>query len=57
MSIEDRLAEIQRALNQARTWLDCTEALVKQLVAVEKPSLEMLARVASLVPDPESTPK
>lgn len=44
MSIEERLHEIQRALNQARTWLDCTEALVKQLVALEKPTLEILAR-------------
>ncbi len=47
MSIEERLAEIRHALNQARTWLDCTEALIKQLMAIEKPSLELWARVAS----------
>jgi len=49
MSIEERLAEIRRALNQARTWLDCTEALVKQLVAIEGPSLTQLARLHELL--------
>jgi hypothetical protein len=43
MSIEERLHEIQRAINQARKWLDCTEALVKQLVKTERPILELLA--------------
>jgi hypothetical protein len=44
MSIEERLAEIQRALSEARLWLDAVEALVKQLVKDEKPTLEILAR-------------
>lgn len=44
MSIEERLYEIQNALNQARIWLNAAEALIKRLVSQEKPTLEILAR-------------
>jgi len=49
MSIEERLQEIQIAINNARIDLNHIEALIKQFVQIEKPSLELLARVGKVL--------
>ena len=52
MSIDERLREIYEAIAAARLRLDVVEALMRGFIRDERPTIELLATVAKLIPEP-----